>query len=195
MAENMVNENEGIVGFPSKKPHHGRFNHGWFLQTHINVFTKIISPRTKVIVEIGSWYGSSTKWLAENSSRDTKLYAIDLWDDNFIIQDDHYTSNKYEMLRGHPLYPTFLANLWHHRDRVVPLRMDAVLGLEYLKSLNVEPDIIYIDADHHYDAVMRDIKACLRLFPGAILVGDDYGNYEGVRKAVHECALDAMKPG
>lgn len=181
------------IGFPSTKPDTRPFTHGWFLQTHINVFSQLITPDTKVIVEIGSWYGSSAKWLAEHSPDDCKLYAIDLWDDDFIRKDDHYQSQKFKLLREHPLYETFLVNLWSNRDRVVPLRMDSVTGLEYLKSKNVVPDIIYIDADHHYEAVMRDIGACLRLFPSAILVGDDYGNYDDVRKAVQECALAAFK--
>jgi Methyltransferase domain len=186
---------ESLVGYPETKPKFERFDHGWFLQTHKNVFSKIIKPKVKTIVEIGSWYGASTRWLAEHSSQSTKVYAIDLWDDEFIKRDNHYGPQKYKFLRDHPLYPTFLVNLWEYKDRVTPIRMDGVLGLEYLKSKGVEPDIIYIDADHHYDAVKRDIQACLRLFPKAILVGDDYGNYEDVRRAVHECANDTSRIG
>jgi hypothetical protein len=191
----MTENAESLVGFPTIKPNCRPFNHGWFLQTHVNVFTKIITDKVKVIIEIGSWYGASTRWLAETAPANAKIYAIDMWDDNFILQDDHYTSNKYSMISEHPLYDTFLVNLWNHRNRVVPLRMDGVAGLEYLKAQGVVPDIIYIDADHHYDAVKRDIRACLRLFPGAILVGDDYGNYDDVRRAVHECAVDIMTTG
>ena len=184
----------GGIGFPLEKPRYSPFKHGWFLQMHINLFSQIITRKVKVIVEIGSWYGSSTKWLAE-TAEEAKIYAIDLWDDNFILQDDHYTASKHSFLRDHPLYPTFLVNLWDHRDRVVPLRMDSVAGLEYLSAQGVKPDIIYIDADHHYAAAKRDIQACMRLFPDAILVGDDYGNYEDVRRAVHECAVDKLMTG
>jgi hypothetical protein len=55
--------------------------------------------------------------------------------------------------------------------------------------------VIYIDADHHYEAAKSDIKKALELFPEAILVGDDYGNYEDVRRAVHECANEFVKTG
>lgn len=64
-----------------------------------------------------------------------------------------------------------------------------------LFGLGIKPDIIYIDADHHYDAAKSDILKSLELFPDAILVGDDYGNYEDVRRAVHECANEFMKTG
>ena len=52
-----------LVGFPALRPEAPPFDHGWFLQTHINVFSALITEDTKVIVEIGSWYGASTKWV------------------------------------------------------------------------------------------------------------------------------------
>ena len=48
------------------------------------------------------------------------------------------------------------------------------------------PELIYIDADHHYEAVLRDVRACLKAFPKALVVGDDYGNYKDVENAVLE---------
>ena len=35
--------------------------------------------------------------------------------------------------------------------------------------------------------------ACLRAFPNAVLVGDDYGNYKDVENAVLECAREFNK--
>jgi hypothetical protein len=51
------------VGFPDTRPTAPPFEHGWFLQTHVNVFSALITEQTKVIFEIGSWYGASTKWV------------------------------------------------------------------------------------------------------------------------------------
>ena len=48
-----------------------------------------------------------------------------------------------------------------------------------MKQQGIVPDVIYIDADHHYDPCLADIRASLRAFPDALCVGDDYGNYEG----------------
>eukprot|EP01036_Dinobryon_divergens_P060952 gene60952-81270_t len=172
------------IGFPLTMPSNASYEHGWFLETHERVFKQLIKPSTKVIIEIGSWYGSSARWLAENSPDEAKVYAIDLWADDFIFNDNHYSSetkgvNKIrKMLGEHPLYPTFLVNVWDLKDKIVPMRMDSVSGLEYLKNEGVEPDIIYIDGDHHYEAAKRDISNALRLFPQSIIVGDDYGNYE-----------------
>lgn len=121
-----------IVGFPSEQPSQPPFHHGWFLETHIRVFQAVIQPTTKVIIELGSWYGASTRWFVENSN--AKIYAIDLWDDSFILNDNHYNRSPElkSMLRSHPLYSTFLANLWEYKDRVIPIKMNTLDGLQYL---------------------------------------------------------------
>jgi hypothetical protein len=125
-------------GFPDDPPRCPVFHHGWFLETHTRVFKAILRPSTAVIVELGSWYGSSTRWLVENS--EATVYAIDLWDDSFILNDNHYNNSNQnhelkKMLGAHPLYPTFLKNLWEYKDRVIPLRMKTVDGLQYLSDL------------------------------------------------------------
>ena len=150
-------------------------------------------------------YGASTEWLARNAPHAT-VYAVDLWDEQFILKEqaDHYRPRHGEqragreppfvrMLREHPMYGSFLANMWPFRERVVPLRMDTVAGVEHVKAAGVTPDLIYVDADHHYKAVLRDVRACLRAFPNAVLVGDDYGNYKDVENAVLECAREFNK--
>jgi hypothetical protein len=185
------------VGFPKKHPPCSAHLHGWMLETHERVFSALIRRKEpKVVVELGCWYGASSLWFAKHCPN-AKLFAVDLWDDSFILDDDHYNkSNEVAcLLRNHPLYETYLANLWDYKDIVIPMRMGTTRALELLQKNKIVPDIIYIDADHHYDAVKSDITACLTMFPNAVLVGDDYGNYDDVRRAVHECANDYLKTG
>lgn len=50
-------------------------------------------------------------------------------------------------------------------------------------------DVVFIDADHRYDAVINDIKAWEgKVRPGGILCGDDCGNplWPDVKKAVQD---------
>lgn len=59
-----------------------------------------------------------------------------------------------------------------------------------------EIDLVFIDADHSYDAVTFDIAAWrTRLRPGGWLTGHDYdaGRFPGVVKAVDEAFPDAIK--
>ena len=188
------------IGWPHQRPREPRHRHGWFLPTHERVFERVLSDvkDVTVILELGSWYGSSTEWLAERCP-DAAVYAVDLWDDSFILdkQRDHYSTmgdRKLEqLLDRHPLWDTFLANLYSFRDQVIPLKMETVSGVEVMKKQGIVPQIIYIDADHHYAPCKKDIQACLKAFPDAIIVGDDYGHYESVRNAVTECALEFDK--
>lgn len=52
-----------------------------------------------------------------------------------------------------------------------------ILTIKYvcMYVVGISPDVIYIDADHHYEPAKEDISTALKLFPDAVLVGDDYG--------------------
>ncbi len=90
--------------------------------------------------------------------------------------------------------------------------MDSVVAMELLP--NAYFDFIFIDADHRYDCVIRDLRGFLpKLKPGGIICGDDcevyydqlppefinanancdysflngFGYHCGVIKALHEC--------
>lgn len=43
--------------------------------------------------------------------------------------------------------------------------------------------VIYIDANHHYDPVLADIGRCAELFPEAAICGDDW-DYPDVMRGV-----------
>ena len=165
-----------------------------------------------VVVELGSWYGLSVEYFcdrlaeidaqASNSAagdtgsastqvNDSIVYCIDLWLNEHILADDHY--NGLDKKDFKPMHKTFLTNLWKHRERCIPLRMPTTLGLRLLHSAGVKPDIIYVDADHHYEPAKADIKLSLELFPDAVICGDDFGHYESVRRAVKECAMEFGK--
>ncbi len=60
-------------------------------------------------------------------------------------------------------------------------------GLRLLHELGVEPALIYVDASHETEAVLRDLEAARGLFPRAVLVGDDW-RWPSVRVAVEAFA-------
>ena len=76
------------VGWPDRRPRASPFMHGWFLATHERVFAHVLKQKPKTILELGSWYGASTEWLAKRCP-DATIYAVDLWEDAII--PDSYT--------------------------------------------------------------------------------------------------------
>lgn len=149
---------------------------GWMTDAELLFLAKIAS-QSRIIFEIGSYVGRSTRVLADNT--EGKVYAIDPWKGT-NYQGDEKTPcfNTNELT-----FNTFYCNLADkiNDGTVIPIT----------KSWNdfhteIRPDMIFIDGDHRYESVKRDIEKALELYP-KYLLGHDYANgWPGVIKAVEE---------
>jgi predicted O-methyltransferase YrrM len=156
--------------------------HGWFFN---GPFIKdlILSRKIHTIIEIGSWLGLSTRFMARLLPHDGKIYAVDTWQGSIEHQSDPRLAT---------LYQTFLSNVKHAEltDIIIPFRMSS---LEASKALNIQADMIYIDGSHEEEDVYDDIMAWApHLNPKGVICGDDW-NVEGVRNAVSQCAITLKK--
>ena len=119
-----------------------------------------------------------------------------------VENDIHYKSNPENLavIKSGPLYDRFVSNMWNYQSKVssqnlsnqmspgiIPMKMDGCNGLRLLHSINIIPDVVYIDASHHYDGVLKDITTVLELFPNVDLVGNSW-DYPDVQRAVKVCA-------
>ena len=133
------------------------------------------------IIEIGSWKGRSTKALAHPGA---VVWAVDTWQG---VPDDPTQHKLYRDTPG--AWDEFRTNLAAEIDdgRVVPMKMDRLKALNILeRRYGPTFGMIFIDADHRYEAVCEDIHAALPLIHrGGILCGHDY-HWEGPRRAVQE---------
>lgn len=159
-------------------------DHGWY-QNEMQLRALIYNYRIKTIVEVGSWLGKSTIDLARALPPEGKIYAVDHWEGSA----EHQIGNS----AWHPslpyLYEQFLSNIIHSglTEKVVPIKMDS---LEAARSLTVQPDLIYIDANHETEAVYRDLCAWYPFVKGrGILCGDDWC-WPSVRSAVVRFAAE-----
>ena len=152
---------------------------GWMSEREL-VWLATQAQDCKFIVEFGSYCGRSTRALADNSSSNTVIYAVDPWDGKYFTDDGRELMdvNTYVM-------PLFLENLSDHINsgKVHPRRMFSKSFTSFLI------DMIFIDGDHRYNTVVSDIHAGLSMLrPGGIISGHDYGHpvWPGVKKAVDE---------
>lgn len=184
-------------GMPETKPTGSRpFSHGWFYEAHRTVLRHVLTEHTKVVVELGSWLGNSTEFIAKHAPN-AIIFAVDLFDNNFILkqQADHYGHDftQLNVLKKLPLLETFILNMWNHRDRVIPVKMETAQAMPFLHQIfqkyHVEPDVVYVDADHHYKPALTDIRNTITFFPYAHIVGDDW-DYPDVQQAVREIAIE-----
>lgn len=141
---------------------------GWFCGDNREILARYLTHDTRLVVELGTWQGMSAKFIIEHAPAAT-LICVDHWRGS----PEHQVSPEWAAELP-TLYDTFLRNLWPHRERVIPLRATTLEGMEKIATAGLRPDLIYIDAAHEAEAVLADVSTALRLFPRAILVGDDW---------------------
>lgn len=148
---------------------------GWMSDAELEVLAKF-AKESKSIFEIGCYFGRSTRALLDNTSG--KVHAIDSWDvQNYVGNGNPaYDSNMIT-------YNVFICNLYDHYKSgklvIHPYNWEDFIP-------KCQSDFIFIDGDHKYEAVKRDIrKAFEYLKAGGILAGHDF-DWPGVQKAVGE---------
>jgi hypothetical protein len=154
---------------------------GWFGEGTDEIVAGSLTSETRLVVELGAWLGMSTRFIADLAPNATVI-SIDHWQGS----PEHRANDDYRPLLS-TLYDTFLALCWRYRDQIVPLRMSTLEGLRTLAEYGLAPDVVFIDAEHSFDAVSAELEMARRLFPRALLIGDDY-DWQGVQTAVDRFA-------
>lgn len=133
-----------------------------------------------VFVEVGSWQGQSSCFMAVeilNSSKNIDFYCVDTWEGSAEHQ------NK-EIIKSGQLYSKFLENIEPVKQVIKPMRMSSVDAAREFKDESV--DFVYLDGSHDYESVRSDIYAWYpKLKKGGLMSGDDC-TWPGVVKAVNE---------
>lgn len=169
---------------------------GWMPLPELEWLSKTAETR-KLIIEVGSWKGRSTKALA--ASTPGFVYAVDHWKGSKDELDSSHAEAAW--LGPDGLYNIFAANLAAEiaSGKVIPIRADSEAAVPILaKALgDRKADMIFIDCDHSYEAVKRDILAYRPLLAdGGILCGHDYEpGGPGVIQAVNELVPGFSKGG
>lgn len=151
-----------------------------FMMSTIWYLTKDKKNPALQILEVGSWVGASTlSWgqgLCLHNDAEGTITCIDAWRpffDRSTHQDDVYVSME-QALSSETAY-----QLFSHNVSTLP----SSITCQHLRgqSENLMPllkedsfDVIFIDADHAYTPVLKDIKNALPLVKeGGIICGDD----------------------
>ena len=135
-------------------------------------------------VELGGFKGKSTAYMAVeiiNSGKNIKFDCIDLFVDC-------------PQGTGEEIKTAFFTNIEPVKDVVTIIVKDSVEAAGYYGDASLE--FVFIDADHTYEGVKRDIQAWLpKIKSGGILAGHDF-RWEGVGKAVRELLPNTIEyPG
>jgi len=175
--------------WPAEKPGVPPDPHGWMLPQNAQLLSENLDQDTKVVVELGSWLGQSTRHML-NAAPNATVIAIDHW----LGGSDHQGPNGICHEKLPTLYETFLVNCWDYRDRLIPIRKPTIEGMTFVAEQGVKADLVYVDADHMYESVKADINMALDLWPDAKILGDDFSwgvEYNlPIKRAVEEVAAE-----
>lgn len=185
--------------------------HGWMDGSFKTTFQKVLMniPRTQplTVIEVGTWKGLSTLTMASASKEmgfgNTRIIAIDTW----LGAPEFWTWGLNDPTRGTSLnlkdgYPTvfytFTKNVKKlgHNDIIIPFPISSIQALDVMKYYKISADVIYIDAAHEYEPVLKDIEGYWDILnPGGTMIGDDYVSaWPGVIKAVnHFCTSKGLQ--
>ncbi len=146
-----------------------------------NILWKVINKKKLHNgAEIGVAYGGHAEHIL--SKTNTTLYCVDPYL-HFNEYDDPMNVSNEEFNK---LFVFTKSRLKKFGSRVKMVRKDSVVALKYVPE---KLDFVYIDADHSYEGVSRDIGNWFgKIREGGIVSGHDYGhvNFPGVKKAVDE---------
>lgn len=131
--------------------------------------------RKMISTEIGVLRGKNAKSMLDILDI-SKIYLIDPYlrhYEGYTFSEDLKEAEK-----------TAHKRLSKYKDKTVWLKMLSDEAWEHIKE---KMDFVYIDANHTYEYVKRDIEHHYPLLKeGGMLAGHDFSNFNGVRKAVNE---------
>jgi predicted heme/steroid binding protein len=150
---------------------------GWFYDCASAKLDALIKEHNiKTVIEIGSFLGRSTVFFA---ARVEKVYAID----PFVMwEDGKHNGDAMKWSGGGQFLDKFVKNIEPVADKVVIMQTDSASAAYDFPCL--EADLVYIDSNHDFESVNRDIILWLPRTK-KIICGDDYMvNWPDVKKAV-----------
>lgn len=141
-------------------------------------------PDHGVWVEVGAWQGRSISYAVVESVRRCKpiqFHVVDIW----TLAQKH---RRPGLESDQDLYEAFRHNTQSIESYLTVHRQASDQAAAEFADRSL--DFVMIDADHSYEAVLRDIGAWWpKMRPGGLLTGDDLrGSFPGVRQAITEFA-------
>jgi predicted O-methyltransferase YrrM len=159
---------------------------GWFAYEELYNAMVETAPHGSNFVEVGSWFGKSTNYLAtkiRESKKNINFTCVDTWKGT---DDEELHQNIVGAFNGDIFYEfvdnTVLSNNYGTFDIIKDTSHNAANQFQ-----NSSINFIMLDAGHSYESLMEDIKLWYnKVTPGGIISGDDYGVFGGVTQAADE---------
>jgi len=149
-------------------------------------------PANAQVVEVGSWMGASTCFIAGGLKGDqARIFAVDNFQGLSTCGEDAAWYNRhFQRLGGNSTLEIFRANFaaLGFASRAEPVVSDSLAAAQSLAVKLGAIDFIFIDGDHSYAACKADIEAWAPFVKrGGVIAFHDFGSRaDGVTRAIFE---------
>ena len=166
---------------------------GWAVN-YYGVLTKVINDNNyKIVAEVGIGYGTHAKYVLKTTNID-KLFLIDpmrYYPNDMFVEDIMKCTPEEPDNHFNEMHKLIHNELSEWKDRYTWFRVGS-LDVTTDQIADGSLDCVFVDGDHSYDAVKKDLPFWWKkVRPGGKLLGDDYWMNE-VARAVNEFS-DYMK--
>ncbi|MBC7867892.1 MAG: class I SAM-dependent methyltransferase [Gloeobacteraceae cyanobacterium ES-bin-316] len=135
-----------------------------------------------VVVEIGSYLGASTNFIAKGLKKNGKIYCVDTWG-NHAMDYDASDTDKDER----DTHAEFILNTKKYEEKIVMVRGWSHHVITTLENIIGKVDFLFIDGDHNYEGVKKDWLLYSKLLTkNGIVAFHDTGWAEGVIQVINE---------
>ena len=153
-------------------------------------------PDGSIGAEIGVWRGDSSEKFLQRAGH---VHLVDPWSVEAYEDSDEFGGfrkylKRYSSLVGRADGGAFQKYYDGVHDSVVkrfagkPVTIHRCTSTEFFASFEGQLDWIYLDGSHDESIVYSDIESALKI--ADIVMGDDYGNKDGVTRAVNRAVDD-----
>lgn len=164
---------------------------GWFSDKDVESYRSLIRsiPNNSTILELGCWMGRSLASVSDIIlEKNITICVVDTFEGTTNEGDAHKIAQEID------LKAEFIKNISEfglEGSNIHVYKMTTGEAAKRFKSLKVDFDFIFIDADHSTEAVTKDINNYSKLLKdsNSILAGHDL-SWETVRKAIENCVED-----
>lgn len=158
---------------------------GWFNYPDMFAYAVETAPQEGHFVEIGTWKGQSSAFLAVeliNSGKKIKLDCIDNFTGSVIEPGQMYDRDN----QAGRLMEVFTNNMKPVEGHYTAIQGDSSESASLYEDESL--DFVFIDASHDYESILKDIKAWFpKVKVGGLFAGHDFADpYPGIQKAVRD---------
>jgi predicted O-methyltransferase YrrM len=144
--------------------------------------------KPKVLLEVGTYRGTTTRLLLDNVAPDATIYTIDLPLDSNFEQTQAATDAR--LIKHRQVGIDFAP---HRLAKCVTQILGNTLNIDTWRAIPPCVEFAFIDASHSYDAVRNDTERVLeKIVPDGIVLWHDYTSGESPERGVGKLIRELM---